>query len=631
MDFVDQFVFGNNPMPETAGAQHLEDAAVEALADGFVTGSNPYEDDSPIPGPLPDIYGSWKECRALYHLQNHGRLQDTPSAASRVFLNEDIVLLVVEAFPQPVFPGVMYGEADPASKAARLDLYHLALTSTQFFHHAMRAAWRSLTNVQELIRVLYAGRVIEPVLGPLSEHRARKEFELLSLVRSTIPRDTTRLTNVAFQHFRFYAACPTDMLVLSCSYLETVLGYARRLLPPYHSYDFFCSLQNLVWVEDPNWLLPFRGRLGQFLAAPKLQSLSVIMEGPTPSPMAELDPSDTHLYLRHVLEQCQEVSHARRALWSFTFHAPLFIPIPSYVLLLLNRIKELSLQVCIGDRRIEPNKLVEMLEPDIPDAQDQLMPLAPRRLSLLWTPDSEIDAVLDHVSLGHLEELCLSWVPHYPSTLFLSDAFQFQLNTAESLIVLEISMAHRGSADIYGGQFNDFIEPLISRQRLKRVTIVLPGYSFRFSARDIGVLALAWPNLEVLNLSFTLSSYERLPNLQRIVPFLCFHCPRLEYLHLPGLATVPGEGIYAIPHFANSHLRHLSSDRLSLQHSLIDVALALGEAFPCLSSLGPHTVEEGSPWSGLHDVLTAHRTGSVDILLHHVAVGMQLGRYPVCP
>lgn len=107
------------------------------------------------------------------------------SPASRIFLNGDIVLCIIDCLPRPTLSEMTFQEA-PDSKAARLDLFHLACTSTDFFYPAMEAAWSVTANGKQLLDVLHAG-VSEPQPGP-------------GISIADIERESLRYVSACFPH-----------------------------------------------------------------------------------------------------------------------------------------------------------------------------------------------------------------------------------------------------------------------------------------------------------------------------------------------------------------------------------------------------------------------------------------------
>lgn len=101
------------------------------------------------------------------------------SRTGEILRNSDIVMLIVDALPKPVFPRIATKESRE-SRAARLDLYNLARASTDFFYPAMQEAWKVLPDVRALIKTLHIGAVgveLEP-----ASWRTYKAVEL-SLLR----------------------------------------------------------------------------------------------------------------------------------------------------------------------------------------------------------------------------------------------------------------------------------------------------------------------------------------------------------------------------------------------------------------------------------------------------------------
>ncbi len=116
-----------------------------------------------------------------------------------------------------------------------------------------------------------------------------------------------------------------------------------------------------------------------------------------------------------------------------------------------------------------------------------------------------------------------------------------------------------------------------------------------------------------------------LPNMQYILPLITEQCPDLAFLHLPGIATLPNSGLFGLPARPSSNLRHISSDLMAIQHSPLDVAVALYTAFPKLAQLGPPGGD--SDWVELHALVSAFRNLNYPVLLEHILQYMHGGVY----
>ncbi|KAH9850402.1 hypothetical protein C2E23DRAFT_735192 [Lenzites betulinus] len=525
-------------------------------------------------------------------------------------------MLIVDALPKPVFPRIATKESRE-SRAARLDLYHLACVSTDFFYPAMQEAWKVLPDVKVLIKTLHIGAMnVELESASWRTYKA-VELSLLSFVEQAISPSNAE-NNLQFKHFKYYAACPRQLRVCSGNYLELILCYAQQLAPQDSgNIDFFQSLEELVWTETAGCFEPRLGNIAQFLRAPRLTSVYLQFADPHGMSFVHLiDDENQRIYEDIVLQVGREVSCIRPKLSRLTISAPIFVPICPSVLRGFTDIQAIVLQLNVP----RPNN-AGILPFD---------PLcAPRRLELLWTQTSDFRNLPQNVSLRALETLIIRSLDYAAST-FVPQITQLAFATTECLTTVELFSVDHGSAAMNCGEFIHFIHPLLSRPQLRSLSAVLNGYSFAFSAGDLDTIASAWPALEMLNISVGLELVDRLPNLQHVLYVLCKRCPRLSYLHLPGLATPPGEGAISIPRFPTSPLYHISSDVFVRQHNMMDLVYALQRSFPCLMELGPSGVTTSS-WTELQELLLLQRSRDLTSIMEHTATSLRNGTYTQVP
>lgn len=252
---------------------------------------------------------------------------------------------------------------------------------------------------------------------------------------------------------------------------------------------------------------------------------------------------------------------------------------------------------------------------------------------MLWSKTSDTRALINNVSFGDIQHLGMSCTEQGPSVSFLYDLCLLTADTGANLTVVEILFQGPSNAAVLRcGQFLHYVRALRARPRLRRVAIILTGYSFTLSADDVEDLAMSWPRLEVLHLSFKLYYYlpGSIANFQHTLPLLCQRCPDLRFLHLPGLATYPGQNMFILPDMLDSHLLHISSDALVLRYHPIDIAFALCAAFPRLVRLGLPGVG-GDSWHALSQLLSAFIQKDYAFLLEHTANFMRAGVYVELP
>ncbi|KAH9848280.1 hypothetical protein C2E23DRAFT_739951 [Lenzites betulinus] len=498
------------------------------------------------------------------------------------------------------------------SKEARLDLYNLARTSTDFFYPAMREAWKVVPNVKRLTKILHIG-ASEPELNAWTTRR-HIELRLLRFVKDTIPA-TKPQESPQFQRFKYYAACISQLTVCSANYLELLLDYAQQLMPS-DSHDIFQSLEQLVWLETAGCFEPRRGSISHFLYAPQLSSVYLQFADPHRLSLAHMADTVHHqIYQGIVIEVAGEVSRVQRQLSHLTISVPVFISVSPLVLRGFD-VQDLNLQMSIGGAGLN--------DINAPGIRCQ-----PRRLELLWTQGSDYHDIPEYVSFQTLETLLVRSLDQATSS-FIPAITQLAFATTENLTTVELFSIDHGTAPIYCGEFIRFIFPLVSRRHLHSLTVILHGYTFDLSAMDIDVIAGAWPGLEMLNISVSLLSEEKLPDLHHVLRVLCKRCPRLLYLHLPGLATPPGEGAIPIPRFPSSRLYHISSDVFAIQHNPMDLVYALQWSFPRLMELGP-PASSTTPWAELQQLLHFQRCRDFASILEHTSWCLRNQTYAQLP
>lgn len=254
------------------------------------------------------------------------------------------------------------------------------------------------------------------------------------------------------------------------------------------------------------------------------------------------------------------------------------------------------------------------------------------RLEILWNGLSSTRALVDNVPFDNIQHLGMSCVQQPPSVSFLYNMCLLAENTGVNLTVVEIILQGPSAAKpLRCGQFLHYIRDLRARRHLRRLAIILTGYSFILSADDVESIAKSWPKLQVLHLSFTL--YYHFPasmaNFQQTIPLVCARCPNLSFLHLPGLAARPGQSVFFLQDMPDSKLQHLSSDVLIISYNPIDIAFALCAAFPRLAQLG--LPGANGQWLALHQLLCAFIHKDHTFILEHTTAFLRSGVYEGLP
>ena len=134
----------------------------------------------------------------------------------------------------------------------------------------------------------------------------------------------------------------------------------------------------------------------------------------------------------------------------------------------------------------------------------------------------------------------------------------------------------------------------------------LPNTSFQLDARSLGALFLAWPRIRTLHLRFHSGDVGARIDLRHVFDVLG---PHLKSLHLPALYTLEEIGTeFALPD-VKTRLVALSSDRLSLGHSIIDVTWALSQTLVSEVAMpGDHS----SPrWMQIYTLMPSLRSGDL--------------------
>lgn len=245
-------------------------------------------------------------------------------------------------------------------------------------------------------------------------------------------------------------------------------------------------------------------------------------------------------------------------------------------------------------------------------------------------PDTDLNVVASILDFGQLRELAVM-VYHHLGQKFLYDMYQLASRTPSNLTRIEVfSLGDTVAPLAPNTRLIDTFKPLLGRRSLQNVTLVLSGYRFNFCPLDLLIFARSWPDLRHLNLSFSLLNYATLPNLAYSLPAICQLCPRLEFLHVPALATTFATGPFHIPTFPNSVIEHISSDIALFKHSPLDIAWSLQHAFPRLKQVGAPS-DDSTGWQEVSDNVRALKDEDYATIFEHIAKSIRAGAYHPLP
>lgn len=247
-----------------------------------------------------------------------------------------------------------------------------------------------------------------------------------------------------------------------------------------------------------------------------------------------------------------------------------------------------------------------------------------RTLEVHWTHNTHLSTVAAVVDSSQLCELSVMAYQHL-GQLFLYDMYLLTACTNSNLTRIEIYALGDLFPPADGGRFLNIFKPLLARRSLQHVAIILSGYRIDFSAHDIFVLAQAWPDLRQLNLSFNLLDYDSLPTLGYIIPRMHELCPKLEFLHVPALATALRHGPFYLPGLPDCALEHISSDVSWFEHKVLDMAWSLHAALPRLRQAGPF--DSGDGWRDTNMLIHALEQEDYATVFEHVARYSRAGAY----
>lgn len=250
-------------------------------------------------------------------------------------------------------------------------------------------------------------------------------------------------------------------------------------------------------------------------------------------------------------------------------------------------------------------------------------------LEVHWTSDTDFNVVASVLDQGQLRELSVMVYRHLGQR-FLYDMFLLIARAPSNLTRIEIVSLGDTTALATNARLIDNFKPLLDRHGLQYVTLVLTGYRFDFSPLDLDLLARAWPALRYLNLSFSLLDYTALPNLAYTIPTLYSLCPRLEFLHVPAVATASSHGVFRVPVLPDCAIQHVSSDVAWFEHATIDIAWSLQRALPRLQQVGG-LFEDRDGWYDADALVRALKVRDYATIFEHLAKSIRAGDYGRLP
>lgn len=246
-----------------------------------------------------------------------------------------------------------------------------------------------------------------------------------------------------------------------------------------------------------------------------------------------------------------------------------------------------------------------------------------------WTSDTDLGAIASVLDLGKVRELSIT-AYHHLGQGFLYNMYHLLSHVPSFLTHIEVVALGDMAPSVDGGRLIDVFKPLLARRSLQKVTMILAGYRLDFSPLDLSRLGRAWPDLRHLNLSFSLLDYNTLPNMGYFLPNMYELCPRLEFLHLPALATSTGHSAaFHLPILPDCAIEHISADVAWFEHKILDVAWSLRRAFPRLRQVGP--VDGNDGWRDANDLVRALQDKDYATIFEHVAKYIRAGMYRPLP
>ncbi|KAI0628589.1 hypothetical protein C8Q77DRAFT_1076648 [Trametes polyzona] len=489
-----------------------------------------------------------------------------PTAASRF---ADVARHIVAAMPKPDFSP--FSETAPCE--SRCDLLSLLKSSKVFFPSAAEVLWECPTNIQAVLRLLLMGSPGAAFsLNWLNAQDAEQYmFGHISHLIASHNGDTDPVLN----RFQFYANFVVRLRVVAT---EAYPCLSSKSLNTF----LYCSHISILTLR--------------------------LQDQPSVAPTTQGRES----FARAVVELLSDVSLIVPELRKLTIHAPSAVPIPASAVLCFSSLRHANLHVCISEE-CRPDVELEPINVD-----------SLQTLEVHWTHNTHLTTITDVVGSSQLRELTVMAYQHL-GQLFLYDMYLLTACTASDLTRLKIYALGDTFPPAEGGQFLNIFKPLLARRSLQHVAIVLSGYRTEFSPHDLFILAQALPDLHHLNLSFTLHDYSMLPTLAYTIRRMYELCPKLEFLHVPALASALSHGPFHLPCFPDSALEYISSDVSLFEHKALDMAWSLHVALPRLQQTGPF--DSGDQWRDTNTLIQALKKADYTVVFEHVARYSRAGAY----
>ncbi|KAI0654346.1 hypothetical protein C8Q70DRAFT_926109 [Cubamyces menziesii] len=523
--------------------------------------------------------------------------------------------------PTPSLVSLQSPRSDDAVSAAR-DLFNVMRASSSFFYPAAEALWSSCADINNLLWVLYGSLGWDNTTPRL--HEAERDLEKEIIAHLMEMSEMVHLPGM--RNLRFYASCIKKLRISSARAPCSLLEYIASILP---GGTLLPSLQELSWIEDHPYVTPLE--ISTFLGSPHLRAIRMTFRDRLGA--VEI-PERRSFFSDSVVSACISVSIGAPNLQELSIICPSGISIPASTLKLFQNLQWANIQVTlIPGTILDPSSTAwlcstAILEdnPDFSAVHYELPPLeCLEKFKLLWGLETRAIDIASAMKLDKLRHLAI----HTNRRLgqqFIYDMTYLTANTSANLRTVEIVSYRCTSHCTVAGSFVESFEPLLHRHGLQEVRIELQPYNFSLTASDLAQLSSAWPLLEKLHISFKLRRGDILPTIHYALISFSRSCAKLQYLHLPGIATgilLSAEQM-VFPSFPQSKLLHISSDYLQCTHSTFDVAAALYTAFPQLAQAGPRLQRPLSKWGNVNMFLQMMRRSSSLAAVHEAITELAL-------
>ncbi len=297
--------------------------------------------------------------------------------------------------------------------------------------------------------------------------------------------------------------------------------------------------------------------------------------------------------LRHAgshLRHLREVKFMRRA-------AGTVVAVPARALRHLCALSLLALHVDVKGELSPKSPAYSLLTRSVDHSTPNglSLPAGPQELEMTWTLGTDVQAIVNNLDTTRLQRLHMR-LEGPGQERRLRDVRILLLSSTCNLVHIELTTSFVVSTSGGGERFQNAFAPLLRCSQLQVVKLNLPDMSFRFDILSLKALFLSWARIRTLHLTF--HSRSRI-DIRHVFPVVG---PNMVSLHLPYLDTNPEHGLrFALPKVQTS-LTELSSNNLSVQHSIIDVAWELSIHTKVLKA----AVEGDRPlakWAGIYTLV----------------------------